>query len=261
MEPVSLTNTMASDSECEDIDVDHPGAEDHQSDDDNVDEDSSDITISKKGRRVWERKYEEITLEEALMFEDDTWCAKFFGSLDEMHQLYPERLLFLEWWVDKEKLGDSIIQWKVIAGSRTYPAKLTNDFGRRLKNGYEPVMFEDKKREDIVMVSPGKGNGTGYEGGFGGKLREGRCKHLLNFMCSGGTGEKEKKDLWRMVGETALKRIKGELKRKNGRNKNQVAQMDAEGHDKVLISTHGFGVGWLHVRIESNPKYPDVANL
>merc|ERR1712147_224019 len=217
----------------------------------------SDYKFNDEGR-TRDCEYEGITLEEALKFNDDDWCRNFFQSIVDMHEKDKNRFLFVHWYVEKANLSDNCVKWQLIfnKGQRGgYPEKgfQKKDFGSKLDDGYEPHMFEDHEREDLIMICPGKGDGTGVEGGIGGSLQDGRCKHVVNFMCSGETEYEEKKKMWQLVGETTLQRMNGELMRKKG--------IDEKEHDALTISTHGFGVSWLHVRVEADPKYKDLANL
>jgi len=228
---------------------------------------------------VRDYRYEGITLEEALNFADETWCKEFFNSIEQMHSKNPKRMLLLEWHILKENLNKEEVKWRVIANRGGYnPSKdgRKTDFGNTLPDNYDPVvhdatgyyngrMHKGKESQDIVMISPGKGHGTGYEGILNTDLGEGRCIHLTNFMCL-GTSFEEKKKLWNLVGKTALRRMRCELRRytgyygSDGRHRGEVAEKDQNGHKEMTISTHGFGVAWLHVRVESKPQYPDLAN-
>ena len=231
-----------------------------------------------KGRWVRDCRYEGISLKEALQFSDHKWCSEFFHSIENMHEKHPGKMLLLEWTVHKKDLSKNVVEWRVIANRGGYdPSKISkSEFGRVIPEDYTPVvhdttgyysgrMHSGPKSQDLVMISPGKGNGTGYEGKLHG-LGEGRCIHLTNFMCLEGTSFEEKKDLWKMVGKTALRRIQGDLRRytgyygRDGHHRGEVASVDQDGHDTMTISTHGFGVAWLHVRVESNPQYKDQAN-
>jgi len=239
----------------------------------------------KEGKVSYTREcfYSGITLEEALMFRDENWCEAFFKSIEDMHMAHENRHLFLDWKIRKSELTDPDIPvaWKVIAARGGYPKEVTpENFGKKVFEDHQPNMFDvegPRKDRDIVMICPGEGkpDQPGNKGGLGGRLQQGRCKHLANFMCPGenedyNTKDEEKKDLWKLVGKTALERLNGTLERKirekgrwkkteDGEYETQIASIDKEGHKELTISTHGYGVSWLHVRVETNPQYPNNA--
>merc|ERR1719181_758641 len=77
-------------------------------------------------------------------------------------------------------------------------------------------------------------------------MREPRNEH--NFA--------EAVSLWQLAGRTALARLRGQFRRPNGLFAGRVYPRECgSGLDKVEISTHGFGVPWLHIRIESHAQY------
>jgi hypothetical protein len=72
---------------------------------------------------------------------------------------------------------------------------------------------------DALLVAPAGGPGTD-------------CAHLLAFLRSAPAGAS--RDLWRAVGEAAESEL---------------------GAEPRWLSTSGLGVAWLHVRVDSTPKY------
>ena len=221
-----------------------------------------------KGRWVRKCEYKRITLKDALKFNDDDWCQEFFKSFDNMHQKHKGKFLLFEWDVCESKLSDTKVKWTLIANRGGYdPEERHQSFESKLNEDFTPSVFDSTKHSergsDIVMICPGKGDGTGTEGSLHG-LGNGRCTHVTNYMCSGKTEYEEKKTLWKLVGKTAMRRMDGTLRRYGGYYKNgqrgNIADIDKNGHEKLHISTHGFGVPWLHVRVESKPEYPDQAN-
>jgi len=216
------------------------------------------------GRWVGKFKYTRIKLKDALKFADDDWCREFFKSFQKMHDKHPGKMLLLEWDISESELSESKVEWTLIANRAGYSKEMDpEDFGRGVREDYKPNRFSSYRGGtgggDLVMISPGKGNGTcknGYLQGLG----KGRCIHVTNYMCSGETHYEEKKMLWKMVGETAKWRIDGILKRPDHHGVDRVWGVDKDGHKTIHISTHGYGVPWLHVRVESKEQYPDQAN-
>ena len=206
-----------------------------------------------KGQRVRNCEYEGIKLQDALKFTDEKWCNKFFKSFENMNKNYPGKMLYLEWDVYKSELPKTKVKWTLIADKKGYSQKMKNGFGSKVNKDYEPSWFpnEDAREGDIVMICPGEGSGTSTKGFVNESLGHGRCIHVTNYMCSGKTGDDEKKKLWKMVGETTMLRMEGKLERTD-----KYKDVDKGGHKKMTISTHGHGVPWLHVRVESNPQYP-----
>jgi len=227
-----------------------------------------------KGRWVRECKYEGITLENALTFTDDDWCETFFQSFENMSKTHKGKFLLLEWDIYETNLSNNTVNWTLIANRGGYdPTKVHGDFGNVIQDDYTPVVFDNTRskknsegRQRLVMISPGKGHGTGEQGVVHRDLGEGRCVHLTNYMCSKETSKKEKKKLWQLVGKTALRRMNGTLRRYTGYfssengHRGEIASVDRDGHAYMCISTHGFGVPWLHVRVEDKPEYKDQAN-
>ena len=60
-----------------------------------------------------------ITLEQALLFENDEWCDKFFSSFQKMNKEKPHRLLYLKWDVEKSCLSRNTVSWELIAAGQT----------------------------------------------------------------------------------------------------------------------------------------------
>ncbi|MTB50223.1 hypothetical protein [Lewinella sp. W8] len=96
-------------------------------------------------------------------------------------------------------------------------------FGEYLRGKTGTVAFANL-RGDAMMVVPAAGpEGQGYA-------------HLLDFVREASPGELH--DFWRAVGRETLR-----LLPQRG----------------VYLNTHGLGVSWLHVRLDSRPKYYSFA--
>ena len=175
-----------------------------------------------------------ITLEQALLFENDEWCDKFFSSFRDMNNKYHHKMLYLKWDVEKSRLSRSTVSWELIAAGQT-------GYKKRNKDGIMEVRKADNKfnsnpnfpkvskktdrhpykakmhghhKTDLVMISPGEGDDVGMDGrdiGVGG----GRCANVTNYMCCPkaswdgplATSRDEMKALWQLVGQVALARL------------------------------------------------------
>ena len=223
-----------------------------------------------------------ITLEQALLFENDEWCDKFFSSFQKMNKEKPHRLLYLKWDVEKSCLSRNTVSWELIAAGQTGYKKgdARNSFNSNpdypkvhKKPSHEPSFHGHKGNDpDLVMISPGEGPDVG-KGGRDIGVGKGRCANVTNYMCcpddpkeGPGTSREERKALWRMVGQVALARLgqpsRGFLwdKSRKLQHGQTAAEKRAEtfphgGHRSVEINTHGGGVPWLHVRVEAYPEY------
>ena len=52
-----------------------------------------------------------ITLEQALLFENDEWCELFFKSFQDMNNKYHHKMLYLKWDVEKSSLSHNTVSW------------------------------------------------------------------------------------------------------------------------------------------------------
>ena len=131
-----------------------------------------------------------------------------------------------------------------------------------------------KRGGDIIMVSPGtkiKGVNNPGDGQ--------RNRQIGDYMSSWAEGwgykatsYQEKCALWSKAGKISIERLEGKLDRRNKfrtevgwpegiyRLKDNVDEKGkpGEGLDEVTIYTHGLGVPWLHLRVESHPQFPVV---
>ena len=60
-----------------------------------------------------------ITLEQALLFENDEWCDLFFSSFRQMNNKYHHKMLYLKWDVEKSRLARNTVSWELIAAGQT----------------------------------------------------------------------------------------------------------------------------------------------
>jgi hypothetical protein len=117
--------------------------------------------------------------------------------------------------------GESEFIQKVKPATKHLPMKMRADstaFRKYLDGATTPVKFSNLDKS-AVLVSP-PDNGKNFS-------------HIATFYKN--STAQEKKDLWKKVAKAAEKEMK-------------------KGKD-VFVSTHGTNVPWLHVRIESKPKY------
>lgn len=206
-------------------------------------------------------------LQDALKFDDATpaaqhWKREFFQSLQN-HE-WPGKNFYLKWNIYKAELTNTSFSWKIVMRPDDYSSKGGNHadpskFGSRI-DGAAPGIHQGGSNPDLVQVSPGNDDDR--------KPRQGndRCMFVGTYMQL--TSEPEKTSLWQTCANVATKRLSGKFDRnqvmhwdKVGGSQwgNGVAAMDANGHTHIEINTHGGGVPWLHVRIETRPEYDPEA--
>jgi len=93
------------------------------------------------------------------------------------------------------------------------------------EKGTNSVVSFPNLRGDAIMIVPAQAE----------KVAEDAYPHLAAFVRKGP--EEQKDNLWRKLGESLTSRL-DEVQRK-----------------PVWVSTHGGGVSWLHIRLDSRPKY------
>ena len=72
-----------------------------------------------RGKKIRRFTVHGITLEQALLCEDDEWCDEFFTSFRKMNNEYHHRMLYLKWDVERSHLSRNIVSWELIANGKT----------------------------------------------------------------------------------------------------------------------------------------------
>ena len=248
---------------------------------------SSEISMEMKAEQPLERyrkmrrfEVRGITLEQALLFENEEWCDKFFSSFRKMNDKYHQKMLYLRWKVENSLLSKDTFSWELICAGQTGHEEhgqvrvARNQFNsnekfqkvskRTDRHPYEPRMHGHHKT-DLVMISPGEGHDVGL-GGRDIGVGRGRCANVTNYMCCPqeswegplATSRDEMKALWQLVGRVALARLGRRPSgffwdgRTDGEKKDRTFPL---GHEEVEINTHGGGLPWLHVRVEAEAEY------
>ena len=117
--------------------------------------------------------------------------------------------------------GSSIFIQTTTSASKHLPMSMKGDsspFHNHLDGKTSPVKFYNLDKSAILVSPPDIGK---------------NYSHLATFYKNSSTTEKN--EFWRKVAKSVEKQLK-------------------KGND-VYVSTHGTNVRWLHVRIESKPKY------
>ncbi|ACH46891.1 unknown [Feldmannia species virus] len=149
-----------------------------------------------------------------------TWndvVAKWYGGID-----LPQVKSSVFWETSRISAdGSSTFKQKQVAASRDLPMSMVGDssaFTKYLYGQTSPVSFYNLNRTAVLVAPPDTGK---------------NFAHLGLFYKNSTT--QERKQLWRKVAEEIMKKIrKGE---------------------SVYVSTHGTNIPWLHIRLDTVPKY------